>query len=183
MLFLIEKSLLTEMHPAMCCRTRTTIVQGLQLKEKGILIFSSSCLCRCRDTGASSFGILSTQQLTSCGNGGGTRINPICTAFSALKADICEQHMFEDAPCSIPQSSDAEVEIPPHTGTPPQSPQCRDPDPGARAGQEHLAPFLITSEILWAGFMANHCSALQSTLSLNWNNHSYSPSNSLLAQT
>lgn len=31
-----------------------------------------------------------SQQLTGCRNGGGSRINPTCTEFSALKADICE---------------------------------------------------------------------------------------------
>lgn len=86
------------MCPAMCYRTRTTIVQGLQLKDKGIFIFSSSCLCRCSETGTLSSGMLSTQQLGGSRNGGGTRTNPTCTG--ALKAGICEKHMSEYTQCS-----------------------------------------------------------------------------------
>lgn len=174
----------------MCYRTKTAIVQGLQLKEKGILIFSSSCLCRCSEIGILNYGILSTQQLTDCRNRGGTRINPTCTEFTALKAELVKSTCLSVHIAAPIKAAVLKQRYPPHTCTHPPSPQPWDPahgtGPGARAAQNHLAPgspFWALCEILWAGFMAIHCPALQSTLSLNCDNHSYSPSNSLLTQT
>lgn len=145
----------------MCYRTRATIVQGLQLKEKGILTFSSSCLCRSSEIGILSYRILSTQQLTVWNKSYLHRVH--CFKGWHLWKTRVWVHTLQHPSQQWCWSGDT---LPTHAHT--HSPQSRDPAHDTDMGPEQDKTTLLQ------GALSDHCvkfseRVLWSTIALHYN--------------